>query len=558
MSALGGTGNERFDWLFNIVDNISGPSATMSKRIDALTKQFDDASKASTKLDRSLGSGSGANSFRNALFEVTGIIRNVYDGLTTLAGGAISIGAAMLHGAGDTEDSLKRMELALHGTKEQLDDLEEGVQRATGRSIIGDSTIRDDVAVLLNAGLSMEKARDAFAAAADFDAIKPGSKGAGIDFFASLSAGDVFSSKALGQLKGFGISTKAVTDDIASTLGVSSKTVEEMLGKEKIKASVGMQAVFDVLQKKTGRGLGGFAVEMGDTLNGLITKLVRFPGDFFSSLNKSGAIEPLKASLRSLLEFLNGAGGDRIKAIADRGFGALAKAVGWIAKAENLDKIDAVIERVADIGGVALEVASNIFSIGSSIVSIADSLGVFAVVKVGFEAVAGFAQIASMAVAAFVDELSAEVASIADWVKTVYDTAVGMGKALWEGMADGIKGGVSAIANGASELADEAVNSVKDALGIHSPSKVFMELGQFTAQGFEDGFAAKQGAFSPSIDLSSLELPGASQRPAFSPSITVEVNVSGSRSRDEANEIAQQIREQLIVLLDDMNAEAGA
>ena len=55
------------------------------------------------------------------------------------------------------------------------------------------------------------------------------------------------------------------------------------------------------------------------------------------------------------------------------------------------------------------------------------------------------------------------------------------------GLVDGIKRGISWVVNAAKNVAQSAVNAAKSVLGIHSPSRVFKEIGGYTMQGFGIG-----------------------------------------------------------------------
>lgn len=59
--------------------------------------------------------------------------------------------------------------------------------------------------------------------------------------------------------------------------------------------------------------------------------------------------------------------------------------------------------------------------------------------------------------------------------------------ALIDGMVRGIGAGHQEIMNKIGQLATDAINWAKNILGIHSPSKVFKEIGEFVTQGFVDG-----------------------------------------------------------------------
>ena len=55
------------------------------------------------------------------------------------------------------------------------------------------------------------------------------------------------------------------------------------------------------------------------------------------------------------------------------------------------------------------------------------------------------------------------------------------------GLVQGIMNGMSWVVNAARNVAKSAVNAAKSALGIHSPSRVFKEIGGYTMQGFGIG-----------------------------------------------------------------------
>lgn len=64
--------------------------------------------------------------------------------------------------------------------------------------------------------------------------------------------------------------------------------------------------------------------------------------------------------------------------------------------------------------------------------------------------------------------------------------------ALVEGMVKGTLAGVSSIGAAARRLAQKAIDTIKDVLGIHSPSKVLMELGEYAGKGFYYGLLSMQ------------------------------------------------------------------
>lgn len=70
-----------------------------------------------------------------------------------------------------------------------------------------------------------------------------------------------------------------------------------------------------------------------------------------------------------------------------------------------------------------------------------------------------------------------------------------IGKNIVEGLWNGIKGAWDWLKKQVSGLIDGLIGGVKDMLGIHSPSKVFEEIGTDTIEGFEIGFTNRFSKF---------------------------------------------------------------
>lgn len=66
------------------------------------------------------------------------------------------------------------------------------------------------------------------------------------------------------------------------------------------------------------------------------------------------------------------------------------------------------------------------------------------------------------------------------------------GANMLRGLVDGILGGVKAVRDAISSVADSVVGWFKEKLGIRSPSRVFAHLGGFTMQGLEQGLTQGQ------------------------------------------------------------------
>jgi len=108
------------------------------------------------------------------------------------------------------------------------------------------------------------------------------------------------------------------------------------------------------------------------------------------------------------------------------------------------------------------------------------------------------------------------------WASSAYDAATN----FIQGLVSGIVGGGSQVVDAVKGLAGQAVDGFKNALGIHSPSAVMMELGGHTGEGFAQGIEAK----SPDIHGAAQGMAGAASSGAGA-GATATSNVSNNNSK---------------------------
>ena len=85
-------------------------------------------------------------------------------------------------------------------------------------------------------------------------------------------------------------------------------------------------------------------------------------------------------------------------------------------------------------------------------------------------------------------EIPRIVNEIVGFFKTIPDKLKKLGKDIWDGLIKGLKDSWYVVSKAATDFADSFVEGFKDALGIHSPSRVFYALSEFVIQGFNNGF----------------------------------------------------------------------
>lgn len=136
------------------------------------------------------------------------------------------------------------------------------------------------------------------------------------------------------------------------------------------------------------------------------------------------------------------------------------------------------------------------------------------------------------------------------------------GRQMVDGLVGSITGGAERVRAAVSGLAATAVSSLRQALGIHSPSRVFAELGRQVPRGMELGIdRGSEGVGSASDRMAASSAGGGAagvSRGSSRPSISIgdiHVTVNG---QGDARAIAQGIRDELASLLESVAIEMGA
>lgn len=80
------------------------------------------------------------------------------------------------------------------------------------------------------------------------------------------------------------------------------------------------------------------------------------------------------------------------------------------------------------------------------------------------------------------------ISNLVKGVKNMYNEIKNTGKYLVEGLWDGLLSKANWLYNQVKSFAKNIIKNIKDALGVHSPSKKTMEIGKYMAQGLDVGF----------------------------------------------------------------------
>lgn len=125
------------------------------------------------------------------------------------------------------------------------------------------------------------------------------------------------------------------------------------------------------------------------------------------------------------------------------------------------------------------------------------------------------------------------------------------GAAIVQGMANGITSRISAVRDAISMAAGDAVDLFKEKLGIHSPSRVFMQLGSYVGEGAALGIqngvgmvrqAALGMATASMVPMAAMGVPAAPGSTAGGSSYQITINAApGMDGQAIANAVRAEI-----------------
>jgi len=143
--------------------------------------------------------------------------------------------------------------------------------------------------------------------------------------------------------------------------------------------------------------------------------------------------------------------------------------------------------------------------------------------------------------------------SVLLWFQSLPSKFVEFGRNLLQGLANGIKQGVSSAVAAAGEAVEAVKSKVKNFFGINSPSKVFAEFGMWNMEGLAQGMTQNTGTVeNASVQAASSALPTGSSltnnNSTARSNFTVNLTVNGS------GDAAQQAKQGVMSAYEEMKA----
>lgn len=577
------------DWVLKLVDQFSGPAKTAAGSANQLNGVI-------------AGAGGGFANFGQQMKDVAAGLETlgldkVLDMAKAVASEALTLveqGAKMAIDASGFKDSAVTGLEAILGSRTEAEKMFAQLDEIAGRLGIEDEKIQADMRKLLVAGLAPETALAAVKAAADLAAVRgEGAQETLVQLISTIQARGHFDARMLRQLATLGVSEGQVFDQLSKKLGKTTDEIKALAKAGKIDAVDAIDAISHAVEGR----FGGAAEKMADTFPKLLFRIKDALGDLFQDVD----LGPLKDVMKSILEVLSGPEGKLLGSAISDFFGtlfktiaepfqgpegkqrlknlviAVANAIEWAALVLKKygPTVVAVIAKIIDVVSGTGEGDTKIRKIAAAILDLVASFSGIRGIGAGIDAFTNLAKALGLIPDSIPtpSEMIAKLGQLFDmvlgyiqgWIENLFASGADAGSSLLDGVTSGIEGAVGDIVSGAFEagsaiidglaggvssnamavvtaVIDAAGNAIKAAehiLGIGSPSKVFHEIGGFTAQGFARGMAANTNAVDSAMGdmLAIPETGGATAGAAAAPraaggGITINVEVTAPEGSD--------------------------
>lgn len=604
------------------VARASGLGATQLFRYGAASKN---AGVVADVLGRNLGTRTavgfakahaGATAFAGRLPTMNSLVSSLSSGAASLGpmmmgvGTAIAVaGSAAIVGAGSLLKFGGEMANMRTNTMLSLRTLLKGddkanvafgemqaMARAGGLETV---TVIQSMQELISKGFGTSEAKNVTFGLADLKVISPGANLEAITrAMSQMKSKGVLSMEELrGQLGDAGLDIGAVMDQIGLKLGKSRMEVDKLISTGKVSSDLGIGAILDSIQAQTGKVLGGAALERSlTTADGALENLKGRFQDLFLAVQSNSGGDAVVRLTKQLADFIDPKGGSGQRVLAT--LNGIASAVGSVMSSLQGGTLRTILDGLLDgfeavwpiskafFGGFmagfgeafgAVKAIFQAFTGGKGpaldMVGIAKALGTaFAWVAVGIGTVVAIIGGLVGAVGLVVVGIGTAVVDLVGWMGTtigeVMDSMTGhwgeIGMNIVRGIAVGMTGSIGEIITAAMSVGSSAVQALKTLLGIASPSKVFAELGGYTAEGFTVGL--QSGTPAVSSAASALVAPGALREfgggGASMSGVTVNVTINVDGNADESESLADRVERALPDALRDafarMAGEMGA
>ncbi len=388
---------EKLDFLFNLMDRISGPAKAMKQATGGVAAELDkvneqlkelDKQAAKTRLEKvtdplqkqriQLRLNREELRQQNEKLKAASKGMKEMSGSSTLAAGALGVLAAAggaiafkgieagMAGAKFATDAMAFRESTLTALR-VMTGTEQSAQRILNEALLfakktpfSTREVVGGFTQLLGAGFKEDEVTRVFAAIGDAAAAS-GFDQQVIDRMVLAFAQIKSKGRLMGQemlqvneaLGRAGVGTSAIYDQMAKVMGKTRSEVMKLQETGGIDADTAIFSIIKALEQKSGGAVGNLMAEQSKTLKGLMTTLASVPEDMFMSFDtgKMPGFTALKGTLQNLVQLFDttSAKGKELQdALGGLYNTVLSSLFGGFSGADGMARMEVMIDRLVD------------------------------------------------------------------------------------------------------------------------------------------------------------------------------------------------------------------
>lgn len=510
--------SDKAEFEVKLIDKVKGPARSAAKSVRGLNRELSAGPGVAKALTSALGSTSGGfmslGSSASGVLSVLGgnLLTGAVNKVLELSGAVASAAAGFVTFGQDARLAFEN--LAKHGaTPEELFDHARALAKRFGLDLMETT---DQYKKFLQLQFDPAAADRMIRMGADLRALGTDAEGVQGVFMAlgQIKGKGRLQGEEMLQLAERGVSTVLIQEEIGKLMGGKSlQEVQKLMQAGKVDAETGLLAIENAIKRKLGESeLGEAGAKYADTtINGITGKFKAWAQDAGLDIFER-VTAPLTAALGSaftsfttFLESPEGAAtiertatalGNATTNIIDFALG-VADAIGWVSDfaSNNWDGI------VAGLTGVSVALAAAatpaLIAYGAALWAAITATAVAAWPFVAIGVAVAALSYGIMKLIDNWDEVTKYLGEAWEGVKLVFSDTVAwfadIGTRIIDGIIGGLKAKWDALKTFVTDIGKGVADTLRGVLGIHSPSRVTMEMGVQLGQGLAIGAERSEG-----------------------------------------------------------------
>jgi tape measure domain-containing protein len=492
---------ESLQWYLKLIDQMSGPAKVIAQTlrgVDTALKTVRQSVGATLEGIRKFASG--ADHMINIGERVVHVFRRI--GEAAKEGIVFAVEAAAFK-----EQTLLAFETILRSKKAAQETMQEAVRFAAATPFTTKDVI-SSYRALLTGGFSRAEIPIVMRGVGDFAAMNgldPAVMERVIFHLRQIRAEGRLTGMQMHQLALAGLPVARVYEQLAKMLGTDVAGAMAKLHAGEVGSQGGLFAILSVVKEMAGGRLGGLLDRSSQTVTGLLSTIRSRPHELMMQLDESAGFNSLRRFLKMIADVFdpNSSNGQAIIARATRMFDTIMGGLDKITPesvTSAFDRVAGVVERLLPVlvptGDKLERLVGIVENLGAAVTgmlpmfeklaSLASTIGRGWGLLFGASTTAGSLEWSATRGLRPAVNTSSWAQLTGDAQERIKRVALAGGIGSFQGADDFVAG--MPMRSAGARAGDMLAQGARDALGVHSPSDVFEDIGRQSAAGFRIGF----------------------------------------------------------------------